>query len=308
MRYLVFTFALLFSISATSQKKLDESLNVYFVQWQKGQSVTEISESFLQFDREDVISEAERYTSDTLTDNRFAAYSLINFLGHNVESTLLKKRVLKQLIFGLGNRDGGIIGKNMSYIASYEVKDFDAELKYMLSDLIKKRSQHYQELIKICGWLNITDLIYDFHQMINDKQKTSSQDRWAMRLAMARMGEPDMIEFCLQKAKNASVTDDVVYDLVPDLIYTRQRSMFNYLFQIIESNEKRCSSPNPDSDAKILCAYRVMEQIAPYIEEYPISVDASGDLKSDNYEKALMEVRSWIKQNREAYKIKRVEF
>jgi hypothetical protein len=96
----------------------------------------------------------------------------------------------------------------------------------------------------------------------------------------------------------------MIYDLVPDMIYTRQKSMFDYLFRIIESNEKTCSSPNPDSSTKILCAYNVIGQIAPFIQKFPVEVRASGDLKSNDYEKTLLDVRNWIKENKAKYVIK----
>ena len=138
---------------------------------------------------------------------------------------------------------------------------------------------------------------------MDQKEGTSAQDRWAMRLALARMGEPDMTDYCLARLKKVKVNDDVVYEFIPDLIYTRQKPIFDHLLTLIESDEKNCSSSNPDSDEKIICAYRIIEQIAPYIENFPAKVDVSGELQTNDYAKLLVEVRTWITQNRESYKI-----
>lgn len=303
------TVAILFWVTTSvfSQNKISEALNTYFEQAKKGASTLSISEKLLTFNNIDVLSEVEGFTADTSVDKRFAAYRLIDYLGHNVTSQDICKRALKQLIFGLSDRDGGIVGVNLKSISSFNVNSFDAELKYMISELAKLKQPHYDMFIKLCGWLDTKDLIYNFRKMITEKSG-DVRSRWAMRLAMARMGEADMVDYCLQRVKKIPVNDDVVYDLVPDILYTRQKLLFDYLLGIIESDEKNCSSPNPDSDVKLICAYRVMEQMAPYIDKFPIEVDASGDLKVKDYDKALIEVRGWIMDNRETYVIKRDDF
>jgi hypothetical protein len=139
-------------------------------------------------------------------------------------------------------------------------------------------------------------------------KKINARDRWSMRIAMARMGEADMIDYCLQKIKNTKFDNNVLYELVPDMIYTRQKPMFDYLLQIIESDDKNCGSGNPDSDVKMVCGFSIIEMIAPYIENFPVKVRASGDIDARDYEKALLDVRNWIKQNRDTYGIKKDGF
>ena len=304
---LTLTFLALTSICVLSQSKADEALKTYYAQWQKGLPTTDVSEILLKMDSNDVFDKLEHFTTDTSEDKRLATYRLMDYLGEKSGDKTVRQRAVKQIIMGCNDRDGGIIGVNLKNLTSFSLSDFEAESKYLLSEMAKKPMPHYELVIKICGWLGTNDLIYDFRKQITDK-KGNVKQRWAMRLAMARMGELDMLDYCLQRVLKIPVNDDVVYDLVPDIIYTRQKPMFDYLLQIIESDEKKCSSPNPDSNAKILCAYRVIEQIAPYIENFPVEVSASGDLKTKDYEKTLVEIRNWIKQNKDTYIIKKEAF
>jgi hypothetical protein len=299
----ILSLLIFFSTIAFSQANVDDALKTYFSRWQKGQSTTDVSEALLKMDLDNVFSKLEHLTTDTSQENRYATYRLIHYLGKKTTDPAIRKRAVKQLILGCKDKDSGIVGVILKELTSFATTDFDPESKYLLSEMAKKPMPYYELMIKICGWLDIKDLIYDFRQMIADKKGTVMQ-RWAMRLAMARMGEQDMLDYCMGRIRKIPVNDDVVYDLVPDMIYTRQKPMFNYLFQIIRSNDKSCSSPNPDSGAKILCGYRVMEQIAPYIQNFPVEVDKSGELKSGDYDKALQEARSWIKQNAASYTIK----
>ncbi len=305
--FLIISLGICTHITALSQHTIIEPLKTYFEKWQKGKSTVIEEEKLLQGNVAEVISETERFIADTSADKRYAAFRLIGYLGAKAEAPALRKRAVKQLIFGSNDKDSGIAGNCFKMLTSFDVKDFDTEAIYLLGEMAKKPETHYETLVKICGWLGITDLNYDFRKAISEK-KGSIRDRWAMRLAMARMGDAEMIGYCLERLKNIKVNDDVVYELVPDVVYTRQKALFDYLFSIIESDEKNCSSSNPDSDAKILCAYRVIEQIAPYIENFPAKTDVAGELVSGDYKKTLLEVREWTKLNLDNYIVKKDVF
>jgi hypothetical protein len=294
-------------MNVLSQNSLDETLKTYFTKFEKGESTFDVSEKLLTFKEDITVKAVEVYTTDSSSNKRYAVYRLINYLGHHITNPLLNKDLVMSLVNGCNDKDAGIVGANLKNLATFDAGSFDAEMKYILSEMVKKPHSHYQMLIKLCGWLQIKDLNYNFRQMLTDK-KINARDRWAMRIAMARMGETDMIDYCLQKIKSTKVNDDVIYELVPDMIYTRQKPMFDYLLQIIESDDKNCGSGNPDSDVKMVCGFSVIEMIAPYIENFPVKVRASGDIDARDYEKALLDVRNWIKLNREIYVIRNKGF
>ena len=120
--------------------------------------------------------------------------------------------------------------------------------------------------------------------------------RWAALLARARMDDQDAVSVILDKAQQQPINDNFVYEAVPDFIYTRQKPLFDFLFTIMQSDNKDCFSSDPDNEVAMLCGYRVMEYIAPYIIDFPIPVE-EGYLVADDYPAALQQVRDWYQSN-----------
>ena len=106
----------------------------------------------------------------------------------------------------------------------------------------------------------------------------------------------------LAQIKQQPLNDDVVYELLPDLVYTRQKDALDYLVAIIQSDEKRCQSADPEAEQNIRCGYRVLELLAPVIADFPLTLDESGDLAVSDYPQALEEARRWLTEH-EDYKI-----
>ena len=68
---------------------------------------------------------------------------------------------------------------------------------------------------------------------------------------------------------------------------------------ILQDDDCKSASGNPDVDAKILCGYRIMELLAPVIKGYPYKSSASGMIGASIYEEALSVVRKWFADNTE---------
>jgi hypothetical protein len=118
---------------------------------------------------------------------------------------------------------------------------------------------------------------------------------------MARMNEPEAVEKVIKQIKLIEPNDDVVYELYPKLAYIRKRAAFDVLFDAILSDEKNCLSANPDNEVPIVCAFRVLAYVAPYIEGFTIKTDEYGEPVLENYDADLAKAREWIKTNRENY-------
>jgi len=79
------------------------------------------------------------------------------------------------------------------------------------------------------------------------------------------------------------------------------------LIQTLNNDAKNCMSADAEHETKIPCAYRVMEMLAPVIEGYPLTVDESGDIVTNDYEDALKKVREWFVAHPD-YKIDKSRF
>lgn len=163
------------------------------------------------------------------------------------------------------------------------------------------------ELLKLMGYLEMRDMAEEIRPL-SSSANTNKRDRWAALLSLARMGDAVSVQALMQRVQKLPVNDDVVYEVFPDLAYTRQPEAINYMITVLKSDEKNCLSADAENETAIPCAYRVMEQLAPVIDGYPLQLDASGDVKTKDYVKALTSVRKWIGGKGSSYKIRRDTF
>jgi hypothetical protein len=309
LRIITILFTIVSGIPCFSQSEAPSLINDYIKAALEKRSTTAQLKALQNFDNAIALIFATiPYTTDSLSDVRSEAYEVLSITGKSSKQDDVRQKAVKQLIKGCKDKDSGISGKVLNALCQFNRNDFDSEATYELTMLAREKTTYYHLLIKLIGYINIADVKSDFRKMLEEKKYPNNQVRWALHLALARMGEADQVDYCTEKVKKLTVNDDMVYDVVPDLIYTCQKKAFDYLLGIIESDEKSCSSANPDSNTKMICAYRIMEQIAPYIENFPVETSASGDLNTKNYDDALLKVREWIKANRAHYIIRDQSF
>jgi hypothetical protein len=112
------------------------------------------------------------------------------------------------------------------------------------------------------------------------------------------MDDAPALKDLMQRVSKLPVNDDVVYKLFPDLIYTRQKESIDYMIEALNSDVKTCFTADAEKEVEILCGYRIMEQLAPVIADYPFNLDESGDLQTDDYPSALLTVRNWFRTHK----------
>jgi hypothetical protein len=204
---------------------------------------------------------------------------------------------------GLFDSDAGNIYRVINYLDELPEAYFDGKTKNRLATLILERPAHFSKLIRLVGKVNVVQLLaYLEVSLQNDKELTTSEI-WNVNLVLARWGDEIKAEYCVESVEKLGLSDEIVFRLVPDLIYTQQRAVFNYLFDEILKDELNCSSTDPDNEIEINCAYRLLEYITPHISDFPLRLTPSGELDVADYEEALLRVRAWIESNRHTYQM-----
>lgn len=242
-----------------------------------------------------LINASSEFLSDSVDRIRSKAYNAIKLVGLQSSDQNARTAAVKFLTNGINDRNNGIAGSNISALTEYKRIDFDNATKSRLANMMQRNAPHIDRLAKLIGYLNITEANNSLKSIL--ATDTHYKNKWAIRLALARMDDQEAIDYIIDKLESAPVGDNFVYDIVPDLIYTRQLPVFEFLESIIQSDELNCQSANPDSDAKILCGYRVLEYIAYAIIDFPVSVDKYGVAEIDDYENTLLNIRSWFEAN-----------
>jgi hypothetical protein len=227
---------------------------------------------------------------------RAKAYTITSLAGTNSRQADLREDAVLKLLRGATDPNSGNAGLALDYLTNFLSADFNKVAKDSLRNLFNRKGSHFDKIIKLAGFAGLTDLTENIRAFTQVGH--SQQIRWAAILSLARMGDPSGIANMMTRVKKIGINDDVVYRIFPDLVYTKNREAFNYMIEAMESDAKNCLSPNAENEVAIPCGYRIMEQLAPAIENYPLELGESGDIKSDDYLASLAAVRYWFSQNK----------
>jgi hypothetical protein len=249
---------------------------------------------------EKLVAELEVFYMDTLPLVRQKACYLTCKKGLQMPSghrTLAVTRLVK----AISDSDGGVAGQAIGYLQAFDPVDFNAEAHSAIgSSLQHAKMPHYGELARLAGFAGIGKEVL-YRQYLQPGLPV--RVKWNIALALARMGQADALDYCMKKIKKLPVNSELVNYGLPDLIYTRQKPAIAYCVELLLSDKNLCRSPNPDIPEAISCAYRIMELLAPVIAGFPVQVDVSGTLDTDDYPQALQKVRAWLEKN-PGYKIR----
>lgn len=128
--------------------------------------------------------------------------------------------------------------------------------------------------------------------------------RRAINLARVRLGNAERRANLLKNLADIPVDDDFNYVVLPLLTYTRQREIFDYLWEQVLTAGARCHPADAETPGRIDCAYRIIEALALTVADFPIAADPEGNLLTDDYAAALAEVRRWYAANHTSYRIR----
>jgi hypothetical protein len=244
------------------------------------------------------------YMSDSIARVRLQTLDLIYLASHKSPDQKLRQTAVKYLVYGCGDKESGNAYRAGQYLPKYPKDDFNATAKDSLGAYIKERVSYLDNVLKLAGYLSLTKCMPDIRNVLAFP-KCSDKVKWAAHLALARMGDSTETAYCIRVVQSKQMNNAIVYNLVPGLIYTRQKAAFDYLITILNSDDKNCNSSNPDNDSRIVCGYRVMEVLAPVIKDFPLqTIPGVNQIKTNNYDAALETARKWFKDKGENYEIK----
>lgn len=233
--------------------------------------------------------------------NRLRSYRFLYLVG--LEQSSLSSRVVTHLVsHGLWDENPGNRESVCSFLESFSPQAFTSATSNQVSSVVLEQKMPSKQISFLAARLNIESLIPYFENLLNQKDLSMST-KWYLNVTLGRYGDDDAVLWCLNQIERTGMNDMVILALIPDLVFTRNKNAIDFLLESILSDEQNCSSPNLDSDAKITCAYRLMELVAPAISDFPFQVDAAGQLDTNDYEKALVVVREWISEKKDDYSI-----
>jgi hypothetical protein len=246
------------------------------------------------------------FLTDTMVAVRGKAYAIVQLAGNNARQEHLRQDAVQKLMQGARDTNTGNAGLALSYLPEFLRADFTTSAQDSLGALLKRRAVHLDKIARLVGYLELTAVRNDL-RAIAQESSASKKDRWSAMLALARMDDGYAQESLMSRVRRLPVNDEVVYEVFPDLVYTRNKELIDYLVTVLNSTDANCNSADAEHLARIPCGYRVMEMLAPAVEGYPLKVDASGDIDAKDYVAALQTVRDWFKANPD-YKVNKNKY
>jgi hypothetical protein len=239
---------------------------------------------------------------------RGAAYRELALSLPEIPFSSQQLRVVYALIEGCRDSSVQLALANLLRLREIPPALFDARARYEISSLFRSTKLPADKLVLLCGYIGCREPVEALRGIIGRQPAKNPGLEGAVHLALARMGDKEELDFLLARLRKLPVDNLLVYEVLPGLLYVRQKEIFDYLFEIILSESPDCSSPNPSSDRRMPCAYRCMELVAPFVIDFPLSSGADGNLRCADYDQALRQVREWIKSHKDSYQIRQDVF
>lgn len=249
----------------------------------------------------DVILSAQAYYNDTLLTGAIAAYSLSYKVALKSTAPATRQLTVDHICAAINHSNKSVARWAVNHLYVFNRDDFSASSKQIIGNGLQQGTPELGELIKISGYLNLSEQSAKIETLSGTLKNTG--DKWACWLALARMGDAKYTARVSETVRRQGANDDVVYELVPDLVYTRQKEAISVALEILFEDKKKCVSSMPDNARPMQCGYRVMEYLAPVINNFPYQTKTSGDIDTNNYEEALTEVRKWFLEKGDNYEI-----
>lgn len=304
-KLLLFVLSMLMGYHLSAQS-LAVEINDYFDQLRQQPNTKSLS--FRNDDGKDALqglATLQKYQLDSLATVRQEAYRLVHELVQQATDQEMRIKGVNQLVQGIRDNGPGIQRWVAQRLSQYEKDVFSPDSHQLIEQVIRQRNAAFAELVLIAGYLELKNIAPLFVELLKTSAtELTTEEKWNVHLAMARMGDPLFINYCVRKVKKFGVNDDVVYELLSGLIYIRQPESFAYLQALIFDDEKSCTVADMESEGNITCAYRILEMVTPYIQNFPLQLAAGGDIEGQNYPVALQTARDWFLSH-QTYTLKR---
>ena len=274
-------------------------LQPYLEVWRSGKVPTPVISPDL-LNNAELLTSIQPFLNDSTLSVSRGARQLLTSLAINSSDRAIRQRATNLLVGALT-----LTGENESLVYSlrqFQPADFAASARDTLAARIRQSPTSMASLIRLAGYIDLAAL-RDFLRSQSTPQNSNKKVRWAALLALARMGDEQATAAVLQQVKKQPMGDQVVENLFPDLVYTRQRLALDYLGEILSNETPLCTSLNPELTDAIDCGYRVMEMLALVIRDFPLKLGTMGDIETNDYERALAQARQWWRGHQYDYVI-----
>ena len=276
-------------------QSIEDDITKYFATIRAGQASPPPSSLYDSIRTDEVLNNLKRYAKDSLPYIRIRACELTSFLCNQSHVPSIRQKGVDILFSAYAAGDIKRTGVILQILRSFQSTDFSDTAKHYVRLGIKSEGPYLGEWMRLAAFLNLKDVLPNIRPYAQPGNRQNI--RWDALLSLARLGDQSSVTEILMRVKKLKVNDEFVYGIIPELIFTRQPEPIGYAIEILQDDATHCLSASPDNEVPIPCGYRIMEQLAPVIDGFPLKSHNSGDLITEDYAQALRVARTWLKQN-----------
>lgn len=241
------------------------------------------------------------YLQDTLLTVRRQAYRYLGRMGMHPANDTLQQQVVVLLVSGCGKEPAVIVKQIVDYLSRYPASAFTAEAIKQVTALITDTICCKGDICRLAAKVPDSTTQTRLKQQL--QVTTTPSVKWDIYLALARLGDEAAIGTLLNELQRLPLNNGFVETLVPGLLYTQRKAVYDYLLGQVLKSEGDCYTQHPDKEQRVDCAYFLMEQLAGNIVGYPVKANAYGETTEPMTRATLEETRAWIKENINSYTI-----
>lgn len=237
---------------------------------------------------------AGSYYSDSLPDVRRQAYYYASQAALKCNRDSAKILVVEDLLRSCGDSSGIVVQNAWQELRNFDKKYFSDKAKFILGQIVDDEIYFAEKFFLIAGYVGSESMV----SVLKDKRvKCNAEQRWYIDLALCRLSDETSVQKVLSRLTKIQPSLDFIDLILPDLLYTRQREIYDWIINQAMTDECKCASRSPISERQIPCAYYIMYEIADYINGFPIDRDEDGE-KDDDFSKSdIKKMRMWLTDN-----------
>lgn len=180
------------------------------------------------------------------------------------------------------------------------VAAFTPEAVGLLGQLMTREEiTYYPGLIQVVGAVGDARML----DAIPAEYLEHDLTRQTVTLARIRQGDKALSRKLVETLRRIALDDEYVTRLLPDLIYTRSRPVFDHLYQQMAAAQRSCRSLNPYNDEPLDCGYLLAPALGQATEDFPVAIDFEGLFEAEDVPAALARVRKWYAAHVDTYVI-----
>ncbi|MGB1204760.1 MAG: hypothetical protein ACPG5B_03880 [Chitinophagales bacterium] len=262
---------------------------------------TLLNETIKKYNETDLLEQLEKYKKQDGNNIKHLLFNVWNAIFYKTEEMVLKQAMLENITsFCLLKYQYGRITHHL-FLQKIPSVYYNDKAKKNIQDALEK--YQHSELMLLAATLEtdgLADFLKDFFKKQNPPSYKTAWDTqyWQARLAFARLGDKESIDFYMEKFKNYDVQRPGFSNISAKMGYMRQPETIELLKELLMSDKNLKPKYFRNGHG---VAFYALYQLTQGIEDFPIPYENKGPF----YTLEELEIaRNWAK-NDMPYKIRK---